>query len=189
MYAVFPLNIIILPEESVALHLFEPRYRELFHDYKNGKEFIIAFSDKNGLSSHATTVFIDQVINEFPDGTVDIIVKGKHVVEIQQFIDKYPKKLYSAVEAKALELDGIASEKLHEHFNDYLTTIDKKVKASPPFTLFYIANRIELSQENKNELIKQSGSKGIDAFLINEIRFLLKIREQEESLNQRFHLN
>lgn len=189
MLAVFPLNIVILPEESVALHLFEPRYRQLFADHKNGKEFVILYQNKGNNSSYGTTVKIEQIINEFPDGTVDVIVKGEQVVKILSFEAVMQEKMYAGVEVEKTELLKPADHRLVSVFRNYLTSIQKNCNKLEPFSLYYIANKLQLSYESKIELISIESSSLANAFLINEIMFLSKIREQEATLNHNFQLN
>lgn len=190
MYPVFPLNIVVLPDESVALHLFEPRYRQLYKDVKAGQEFAIVYQNKSDRSSHGTLVYIDKVINEFPDDTVDLIVRGLSIIKVITFHDLFPEKLYSGVDAEVLnhENQRVTDELLIE-FKKYLTTVGKKHNPSNTLSLFQIANRLELSQEKKNEFIKCQDCIHMNRFLINEIRFFLKIYEQEKNLNHKFHLN
>lgn len=189
MLAVFPLNIVILPEESVALHLFEPRYKELFNDHRNGKEFVILYQNKGINSNYGTLVYIEQIVNEFPDGTVDVIVRGVQVTKIMSFEPVMRDKLYSGVEIEKVRLFTNANERLVALFNNYMISIDKRTNNPTPFSLFYIARRLNLSYETKNELISIGNENLINSFLINEIQFLRNIREQEASLNHNFHLN
>lgn len=189
MFAVFPLNIVVLPSESVALHLFEPRYKELFLDYRNGKAFAIVYSDKEGLSSHGTLVYIDKVVNEFPDGTVDIIVKGISVIKVKEFHKLYPKKRYSGIEAEVVTIDTKVNAKLKALFLTHLLKVGKKSDPKADLSIFQLANRLEMDQKRKNELIQHSDKEEINRFLSNEIRFIDKIKEQEELLNKNFHLN
>ena len=188
-YAVFPLNIVVLPEESVALHLFEPRYRQLFKDFKDGGEFAIVHKDKNGLADFGSLVYIDKIVNEFPDETVDIIVKGSSIIQVEKFIDTYPNKLYSAIKGEIVELPVQASPLVIHYFNDYLKHSGKRIIKEHSESIFYIANRLGLSNENKNKLISLSTIEEMNNFLLNELKFLVKIREQESLLQQNFHLN
>lgn len=189
MYAVFPLGIVVLPGESVALHLFEPRYKQLFKDFKDGSEFAIVFKDRKGLSNFGTLVYIDKIINEYPDETVDIIVKGTSIVEVKKFHDQFPDKLYSAIEAKVIDTNWKTSENLHSNFCHFLNKIDKQIAKSAIVDLFYIANRLELDAESKNQLIQQKSEAEANCFLINQINLMDRLKEQEELLQQKFHLN
>lgn len=189
MYAVFPLGIVVLPGESVALHLFEPRYKQLFEDFKNGNEFVIVHKDRKGLSNFGSLVYIDKVINEYPDETVDVIVKGTAIVQINNFIERYPEKLYSGIEATQKNTDWKASASLIKKFECFLNSIDKQIARSATIDLFYIANRLELDAESKNELIQQKNEADANCYLINQINLMERLREQEELLQQKFHLN
>jgi len=189
MYAVFPLNIVVLPEECVALHLFEPRYRQLFKDHKEGQEFVILNQAKGKRSEYGTLVYIDKIVNEFPDETVDVIVKGNSIVKINEFFDLYPGKLYSGVELDILELDNTASEDLQEEFEKYLQSINKRMIKDQNHSLFYIANRLELDTPTKKELVQLHNSTKINSFLLNQIKLIEKIKEQEDLLDMNFHLN
>lgn len=189
MLAVFPLNIVVLPQEEVALHFFEPRYIELFADHRNGKEFVIQFNDDNESSQFGTTVIIKEVINEFPDGTVDLIVEGVAVVRIEQFESLYPNKLYSGVEVTKLEGDLSVPENMLRRFNTFLKNIGKQPKVHLSYSIFQLANRLEMNQESKNELISLFDYSKMKLFLINEIKFQENIRQQESVLQNKFHLN
>ena len=188
MFAVFPLNIVVLPGEEVALHLFEPRYKQLYADFKSGKEFAIVFNSKKEMSDYGTLVYIKKVINEFPDDTVDLIVQGSQIIKIDSFSQVYPEKLYSGVEAKLVEHETAVCRELYELFNSYLEKFGKRKSKSKP-SVFQLANRIEMPQETKKEFIRQTDNAALNRFLINQIRFDLKVREQEALLNQKFHLN
>jgi hypothetical protein len=189
MLAVFPLNIVVLPEESVALHLFEPRYLELFSDHRNGDEFVILYEDNNKNTDYGTTVCIEQIINEYPDGTVDVIVRGKQSVKITSEISTIEGKMYSGVTVNRIVINNIATDKLITQFRDYFTSMQKSITKPEPFSMYYIANKLQLTTETKNSLIAIENEKSLSSFLINEIRFLSKIREQENTLNQNFQLN
>jgi len=189
MFAVFPLNIVVLPEECVALHLFEPRYRQLFKDHKEGEEFVIVRHHQGVRSEFGTLVYIEKIVNEFPDETVDLIVKGSSIVKIDEFHELYPEKLYSAVDVEIKEVEGKPSDELAKEFEKYLADSKKRMVKEHSNSLFYIANRLELSTDTKDELIRQADGTSLNRYLLNQIRFLSKIREQESLLDQNFHLN
>lgn len=188
MFAVFPLNIVVFPDEEVALHLFEPRYKELFQDFRNGKEFAIVFSDNSGLAKYGSLVTIDKVINEFPDETVDVIVKGTSIIKVKQFHKLYPNKLYSAIEAQRVEVEDQVDDELRNLFQEYLKQVGKKANNSSR-GIYQLANRLEMPIELKRELLQQHSQKELNNFLINLIRMFSKIHEQESLLKENYHLN
>jgi len=189
LYPVFPLNIVVLPEESVALHLFEPRYRQLFKDVRNGEDFVILFQESGNRSGFGTVVFIEKIINEYPDETVDLIVRGKKLFRIRSFLDRFKGKLYSGVEGDPVTIENKVGDVLKTEFLHFLEIVGKKHNSQSELSLFKIANRLELSQKKKDDLIHCPNHQTMNRFLINEIRFYEKILEQEESLHHKFHLN
>lgn len=150
---------------------------------------MVLYTDKGSKSTCGTVVHIEQVVNEFPDGTVDVIVKGIQAARILSFEPVVQDKLYSGVEVEKISLIPNASQRLIVHFKDYLSSIQKSSNKPEPLSLYYIANRLQLSYETKNKLICAEDENFSNTFLINEIRFLRKIREQEATLNNNFQLN
>ena len=86
-------------------------------------------------------------------------------------------------------MNANASEELLKEFKLYMSDSNKRMVKEHSHSLFYIANRLELSTETKDKLIQFSGPKEMNRFLVNEIKFINKIKEQETLLNQNFHLN
>jgi Lon protease-like protein len=74
----FPLNIVVFPESSVPLHIFEPRYKELVNTALDGhKDFGINLVDSARLYQTGCTVEVSEISRRYPDGRLDVIVTGK----------------------------------------------------------------------------------------------------------------
>lgn len=189
MYAVFPLSIVVLPEESVALHLFEPRYRQLYQDYKDGKPFVILYSGKDGHAEIGSLVFINETIKEFPDGTIDVVVKGIKPIKINNFLELYPNKLYSAVDGETMNVFTEPNDAVIEQAMLYFNSVKKKMNTNQAISTYSIANMLCLEEEKKQEILGSKSDAEINRFLLNELRLLAKMYLQEMSLNERFFLN
>ncbi len=73
----FPLGIVLLPTERVPLHIFEPRYRELIGECIDGdEEFGLVYADENGVRELGTRARVDEVLEQFDDGRMSIVVEG-----------------------------------------------------------------------------------------------------------------
>jgi len=73
----FPLGIVLLPTERVPLHIFEPRYRELIGECIDGdEEFGLVYADENGVRELGTRARVDEVLEQFDDGRMNIVVEG-----------------------------------------------------------------------------------------------------------------
>ncbi len=73
----FPLPLVLLPTERVALHIFEERYRELIGEcLDSGGEFGLVYADGDGLRDVGTRARVTEVLARLPDGRMDILVEG-----------------------------------------------------------------------------------------------------------------
>lgn len=188
-YAAFPLDLVVLPDELVALHLFEERYLQLYENHKDGKAFAIVYENEKSRSNFASMVKIDKTANHFPDGTVDVIVKGLGAINILHFNEKDTLLLYPTIVGDQAQQKGLVAEDLKSIFGNYLKLINKKQPTDPNFNLFYIANRLELDAQHKKGLMSLLKDREMNYFLINQIRLMSRCLELEVKLKQKFHLN
>lgn len=74
----FPLNVVVFPESSVPLHIFEPRYKQLVAlSVDEEKDFGINLVDSSRLYQTGCTVSVSEVARRYDDGRMDVIVTGK----------------------------------------------------------------------------------------------------------------
>lgn len=74
----FPLSIVIFPESSLPLHVFEPRYKRLVNEALNDNlTFGINLVDAAQLYPTGCTVEITDVFRRYPDGRMDVAVTGR----------------------------------------------------------------------------------------------------------------
>ncbi len=93
---IFPLNIVIYPDEVLHLKIFEPRYKQLITDcFAENKPFGIPVVANNTISDFGTMVEIKEIVTVYEDGKMDIVTKGVAVFKILEMIQQVPDKLYS----------------------------------------------------------------------------------------------
>lgn len=74
----FPLGIVLLPTERIPLHIFEERYKELIGEcLEADREFGLIFADDDGMRATGTLAAVVEVLEQFPDGRLNIVVEGK----------------------------------------------------------------------------------------------------------------
>ena len=75
--ALFPLNIVIFPESSYPLHIFEERYKKLINKcLTEDIGFGIVTKFKQELSKIGCYVNVIKLLKKYHDGKMDIIVNG-----------------------------------------------------------------------------------------------------------------
>ena len=73
----FPLNIVLLPETPMQLHIFEERYKEMINECINkNTEFGLVFTTASKMKTVGCTARIERVMKEYDDGRLDIQIKG-----------------------------------------------------------------------------------------------------------------
>jgi Lon protease-like protein len=76
----FPLPMIVLPGETIGLHIFEPRYQDLLADIRRtpnpAGDFVIPYETEGDRSTLGTAVRLRRVLREEDDGRADILVEG-----------------------------------------------------------------------------------------------------------------
>jgi Lon protease-like protein len=93
---IFPLSIVVYPGETLNLHIFEPRYRQLVRECMDAsKPFGIPTVINNTLMEFGTLVEVSMIKKEYADGKMDIITTGTKVFRLLEYIQEIPDKLFS----------------------------------------------------------------------------------------------
>ena len=92
---IFPLQMVTFPGETVNLHIFEPRYKQLIMEADtHGSNFgIPTYLGKRKLT-FGTEVFLKEIVTKYKDGKLDIRVTGKRVFKVLDFIPRMSGRLY-----------------------------------------------------------------------------------------------
>lgn len=92
---IFPLGIVVYPGETLNLHIFEPRYRQLISEcLATGKPFGIPTVLDGRLGEFGTLVRVAALRQQYEDGKMDISTEGLAVFRILEVIRDVPDKLY-----------------------------------------------------------------------------------------------
>jgi Lon protease-like protein len=79
----FPLHLVVFPRIKLPLHIFEERYKEMVGDaIREESEFGIVLAREEGIVNAGCTVAVDQVLQMYPDGRMDILTSGRRRFEI-----------------------------------------------------------------------------------------------------------
>ena len=100
----FPLQLVLFPNVNLPLHIFEPRYKEMIGDcLQNYWEFgILAVADQS-VRSIGCTASISEVLQRFPDGRMNILVRGRRRFEVSKLNEE---KSYLRGNAKFFDDDA-----------------------------------------------------------------------------------
>ena len=125
----FPLPLVLLPNEILPLHIFEPRYRQMMKDLESGQDYfgITLFEPHEGSSlarpAEGTIGCLAEVreSNPLPDGASNIVTMGIIRYRLIDYIDAGEPyfvgdvEFFEDQEESGEKLDSLASE-VHELF-------------------------------------------------------------------------
>ena len=93
---IFPLNTVVYPGESLNLHIFEPRYKQLITEcHASKKPFGIPAVMENKMQEYGTLAEITELSKLHDNGEMDIKTKGIKIFRILELVKEVPDKFYS----------------------------------------------------------------------------------------------
>ena len=79
----FPLQVVLLPGAELPLHIFEDRYKEMIGEVlRERQEFGVVLASEKGIVNTGCSATVDKVLRRYPDGRMDIVVRGRRRFEI-----------------------------------------------------------------------------------------------------------
>ena len=156
----FPLGLVLLPQEKVPLHIFEDRYRVMIGECLDREsEFGIIWLSDDGLRDVGCTARIERVLERFDDGRLNILVEGADPFRLVRRIDDLP---YPAGEVTLLddELDGDA-ETLDSVRSTYGDLVERATEARPEdedlgrLDAYGMAATLDVALDAKQSLLEQ----------------------------------
>ena len=79
----FPLELVLLPYESLPLHIFEPRYKKMVKSsIEEDKPFGIILKQGKKVFYKGCRVKVTKVFKEYQNGEYDILVKGTELFDV-----------------------------------------------------------------------------------------------------------
>lgn len=179
--AMFPLELVVFPEEKLALHIFEDRYQQLIADCENESITfgIPAYINKKML--FGTEVKLDRIVKRYESGASDIVCEGLRVFQIQSFYNNLGDKLYAGGTIKMLTNteDGTMLQRRR-----FLTLVQELYKALdvtlPTFdplliTSYSFAHKIGLALEQEHKLLQFESESDRFAFLIDHLSVTIPV--------------
>jgi Lon protease-like protein len=88
---IFPLGLVLLPEMSLPLHIFEERYKLMTNTcMEQSMAFGIVYFIGKQLQTKGCTARIVKISKRYDDGRLDIITHGENRFDIKELFDEKP---------------------------------------------------------------------------------------------------
>jgi hypothetical protein len=195
---IFPLDVVVYPEEIIRLHIFEPRYKQLIREcLAEQKQFGIPVSIENKIMEHGTLIEVIEITKEHEDGSFDIKAKGLQVFRILEIVKSLPEKLYSGAIVNYPENDKM---KVHPNLSKLIFTEVQRLytilnienmlsEDMPEWTSYDIAHKLGLTREQEYELLSIFNEVQRMEYLRRYFNSIMPEVDNIELLKSRINLN
>jgi Lon protease-like protein len=200
---IFPLNTIVYPGESLNLHIFEPRYKQLINEcHLTKKPLGIPAVIKNEMQEYGCMIEITELSKVYDSGEMDIKTRGVKVFRILEVINELPDKLYSGAivtypenyEKGVPELMRKVMTNIRELHQ--LLKVDKDFSTKPggkkednELTSYEVAHHIGLSIEEEYELLQLLDERQRQEYLKRHLAKVIPMMAGMEQLTEKIKLN
>ncbi len=196
MLALFPLNIIVFPNEDLNLHIFEPRYRQLVNDLlDNNTSFGIPTFIDDAVQAFGTEVELVEVVNRYSDGRFDIRTKGKRIFKLDTFFNPMPDKLYAGGEVEYMEnedeADIIKRIQLVEAVSEMyaILKITTHLDKDTHYLSYKLGHKIGLSQKQEYELLTIFNETDRIEYMLEHLEKAIPIVRETERMKEIIRMN
>ena len=108
----FPLQTVFFPGETVPLHIFEDRYKQLIRDCrKEAITFGIPVFIHDTIA-YGTEVQLVEVVTTYDNGEMDVVCVARQVFEIMTFDSEMPDKPYAGGVVRFLDAINDADDRM-----------------------------------------------------------------------------
>ena len=193
---IFELPLVLLPGEQVPLHIFEDRYKRMVGTaLEQGEPFGIVLRDDDGARSVGCTARIDDVLERFDDGRMNIVVSGDQPFKV---IDRFESPDYPAGEVEMIpdqdippidEASAAAAREAFAELAERATGERPEPEELDGASAYAIAARIELPAETKQQLLEMRDEDDRMALLANALGAVGKALERAEEAAERASSN
>jgi Lon protease-like protein len=189
---IFELPLVLLPGERLPLHIFEERYKRMIgRSLDEGEPFGIVLRDDDGARSVGCTARVDEVLERFEDGRLNVVVSGEAPFKV---LDRFEAEEYPAGEVELIgevepePTDEDAASAAREAFAELAerATGERPEPAELESASAYaIAARVELPPETKQQLLEMRSEDDRFELLANAFSAVEAALERAEEAAER----
>lgn len=192
----FPLGLVLYPNERLPLHIFEERYKDLTHYcLENDEPFGIVYSEDGKMAQTGSTARIQEVVNRYDDGRMDIMVEGEQRFRLGELYEaeSYITADATLIEDDDAEVDLSLKERVITQHMKLLELAGRTVRPSlyenVEFLSFVLAQNAGLDTSQKQEVLELDSENDRIQYLIRHFEELIPRIEQREDVRRRVRSN
>jgi Lon protease-like protein len=197
---IFALSFVIFPGERIPFRIFEPHYKAMIQDCldesgeRGGREFGILFATDRDNADIGCCVRVDRILKRYPDGSIDVLVRGTRRFYVQQFVTgrSYPQAVVGYYDDEVFpdgRLANVASS-LHTKLIELTTDkVEVPLFEAHDLVSFLLGHNAGLTDVERQELLEMRSERMRLEFLIAFYRRSIPRAIQNKDLKERILLN
>ena len=196
MIPLFPLQIVVFPEEAINLHIFEPKYRQLVKDCMiDGLSFGIAPYVNGHIQKIGTLMQVTSIEKEYDDGRMDIRTASRGLFKIEDFYNPFPGKLYSGAKVSPFpSKDNGApalSQKIHSQLQEIfnILNIHKKLRPVELFETYQVGHFLGFNLEEEYRLLSIPNEYDRQIVVLDQIQKIIPNVKMSASIKKKALMN
>ncbi len=192
----FPLGLVLYPEEHLPLHIFEPRYLDLVEDcLSQDIPFGIVLFPHGKMSEVGCTATIAEVESAQEAGEKDIIVTGMQRFRILE-ISRERSYLTAEVEALLDDARPVRTQTRERVIAQHIRLLEIAGRLPRPtlyqgreYLSFFIAHNTGLTIDQKQSVLEMNGEAERLEFLVSHLERFIPMVEDVENMRKRVRSN
>jgi Lon protease-like protein len=154
-FRLFPLGLVLLPEEVVPLHIFEERYKTMINEcLEQGEPFGIVWMAPGGLREVGCAADVTQLLERSEDGRMNVLVQGTEPFRLVRRLDDLP---YPAGDVELLDDDpddGGEAAETHARYADLVERVTDSRPAEGELDAYGMAGTVDFELGSKQDLLE-----------------------------------
>jgi Lon protease-like protein len=194
---IFPLGIVVFPGESLNLHIFEPRYRQLINECHTGnKPFGIPTVIDKRVQDYGTVVRIKEITTVYDNGEMDIKTEGEKVFRVLEIIKEIPDKLYSGAIVNYPVNHEAGSAEVMLRLLNTVKELHKMLKVEKDFkkneedlNSYDLAHHVGFSLQEEYDFLNLMHERQRQEYLKRHLQKVIPLVAEMENLKEKVKLN
>ncbi|MBU2947073.1 LON peptidase substrate-binding domain-containing protein [Zobellia uliginosa] len=190
--ALLPLQSIFFPGETVPLHIFEERYKQLISDCRNEAVTFGIPVYINDSMTYGTEVQLVEIVNTYDDGEMDVTCVARQVFRILSFENQMEGKLYAGGNIKFIDSVNDADKdikeevlnKIHELYE--LMGVPYTPLPLEKFNSYVLVHKMGLSFDQEYKLLQMPSERDRLVFmkehLVSTISMLSEVNRTKKTI-------
>lgn len=192
----FPLDLVLYPDQSLQLYIVEERYREMAQRCIDRKEaFGVVYSREGKIAQIGSLAWIRQVVSRHESGLINLLVRGGDRFRV---LDVYHNKAYLTADVETIqeaEEDPNTADKeraITQHMR-FLELSGKQVRPgiyqNQKYVSFVLATGAGLTVEQMQQVLEMESENGRLSFLTSHFEALLPRVQEVEATRRKVQSN